>query len=128
MRRDSAEDEISRDDPRFKCRMCGNPIYGVMETDKSYDTTFYCSKDCQLAHWFYCIACLNVMFLIPSGWFLAFLISGVPVSMLLLVTGILIALLILNFVGLYQTTDIWDKRKQIIKNKLVESDEPEFEI
>ena len=108
--------------------MCGNPILGVMQRDEYYDETFYCSIDCQLAHWFYCIVCLNMICFIPGGWLLAFLISGVPVSMFLLVTGILVALLTLNIAGMYLTISIWDKRKQIIKNKSHEFDEPEFEV
>jgi hypothetical protein len=127
IRRYDAVDEISRDDSRFKCRMCGKPIFGVPQSDKDYYSTFYCSRDCQQAHLFYCIVCANVLGFIPSGWTLAFLINGVPMSMQLLLFGFLTFFVILNFVGVYIAVSSWTIRQRIIGNRLLDSIETELE-
>ncbi|MHA1138400.1 MAG: hypothetical protein ACTSSE_18110 [Candidatus Thorarchaeota archaeon] len=117
--RDSAADEISREDSRFKCRMCGKPIFGVWERDGTYDSMFYCSKDCQLAHTPCCICFVftNVFLFIINGWFLAFLIGGVPMSMILLVVGLFVPSVIMNIILANKAAESWFIRKQIIKNK-----------
>lgn len=122
LHRNNASHEIGREDTRFKCRMCGKPIFGVVDSDKNYDTVFYCSQDCNLAGWFYCFVCLSMNSFIPSGWILAYLISGsVHMSMLLGVVGFLVVLLVLNSLLVYQTISSWDRRQRIIKNKMLES-------
>ena len=118
--RDSAAKEISREDPRFKCRMCGKPILGVWERDGTYDSMFYCSKDCQLAHTpcFISLVCSNVFLFVINGWFLAFLISGIQMSMILLMVGLLVTFTIMNIILANQAANSWFLRKQIIKNRV----------
>ena len=119
-RRDSTIDNISRDDSRFKCRMCGKPIFGVWERDGTYESMFYCSKDCQLAHTPCCIGfvCTNASLFILNGWFLAFLIGGVPNSMIHLVVGLFVTFIIFNIVLANQAIKSWTIRKQIIRNRV----------
>jgi len=118
-RRDSTIDEISRDDPRFKCRMCGKPILGMHQKYGSYDAMFYCSRECEQGHspCCICLVCTNVFLFVLNGWLLAFLISGVPMSMTLLVIGLFVTFLIINIILADQAVTSWTIRKRIIRNR-----------
>jgi hypothetical protein len=117
-RRYNAVDEISRDDPRFKCRMCGKPIFGVMESDKDYSTKFFCSSECQQASSFSCIIAVNYISWIPSGLLIALFISElIRGSFVIGLLGFLFASLLCNLLLIYLATTTWELRKQIIRNR-----------
>jgi hypothetical protein len=107
--------------------MCGKPIFGVDSLEDDYNAMFYCSKDCELAHLFYCLVCLSILSFIPGGWLVVFLINGVPMSMQLLVIGLLALFMALSLTTVYITISSWNIRRQIIRNRLLDSIEADLE-
>ncbi|MFW9789011.1 MAG: hypothetical protein ACFFE1_15130 [Candidatus Thorarchaeota archaeon] len=113
-RRDKAAEEISRFDPRFRCQMCGRSIFGIVESDKTYDTRFYCSKDCENAYAANLVGCSVVVLTVFWSGILGLVYNGtLPTDA---ITAVFV-FLILDILLAARFVQLWSLREQIIRNR-----------